>query len=110
MELVYGANNITIGNLNPTILTHILLTDHQKDDWSCGTFITFYVYAWAKGVTSEELKSTQMITMNEIHEFRRMMVADLGADEKFFWKGLKYTISCDEIEPKTTKEELEQLE
>lgn len=51
-----------------------------------------------------------MITMNEIHEFRKMMVADLGADEKFFWKGLKYTISCDEIEPKTTKEELEQLE
>jgi hypothetical protein len=33
--------------------------------------------------------------MGEIHKFRRMMVADLGDDQKLFWKGVWYTIGSD---------------
>jgi hypothetical protein len=41
-----------------------------------------------KGVTPEQMKSTDIVTMGEIHKFRRMMVADLGDDQKLFWKGV----------------------
>jgi hypothetical protein len=59
------------------------------------------------GMSAEQMKSDD-ITMDLIHKFREMMVADLGDDEKFFWKGLVYTISKDnDTEPEFDINELD---
>lgn len=112
VNLVYGNKQIKMKTANPEITIHKLRTTHQKDDRSCGSFISFYVYARMNGMTPDQMQS-ELISMDLIQEFRKMMVADLGDDEKFYWKGLKYTISNDEPDPADDEdipiEELEAL-
>ena len=81
----------------PTIKIYNLLTNHQKDDRSCGSFIIFYVYSRLLGFTPEQIQS-ENIPMDVIYDFRKMILAPIGNDDKLFWNDARYSIANEQTE------------
>jgi hypothetical protein len=51
------------------------------------------------GVTPEQMAKGTEMSMDLIHEFRSMMVAEIGSDEPYFLKGINYSIADDNRDP-----------
>jgi hypothetical protein len=80
---------------NREVNKYILRTNHQVDDRSCGSFISFYVFCRIYGLSPTQLE-TASIDMDTIYSFRKSIFANLGEDEKFLWNCEVYSIANDQ--------------